>query len=65
MYQAWMCSSCKQGNTTDSDIWDCPGCGEETCERCFDRYAYCRKCAKGKTDEELKRAANAYGFDFD
>ncbi len=55
----WFCESCEQASETKP--WACPGCDEETCDSCFDRYAHCKRCAAGKTDEELREAANARG----
>jgi len=28
--------------------------GKETCDRCFDRFAVCKDCSEGKTEEEVK-----------
>ena len=59
----WVCDSCRKGDYTKP--WDCPGCGEEVCENCFWSFAHCRKCSEGKTDEELRIAANDAGFEFE
>ena len=65
-YRVWICETCGQGHKYRADVWDCPSCSNETCEVCFDRYAHCKACSKGKTDEELRLAANATGaFDFE
>ncbi len=59
----WVCDSCHEA---DEQIpWECPGCGNETCENCFWSFAHCKKCSEGKTDEELLLAANEAGFDFE
>lgn len=62
----WIWSSCRfyQQRFRDN-VWDCPGCAKESCDNCFDRYAHCRDCGEGQTDEELRLAANAKGFDFE
>lgn len=64
-YRAWVCESCSHGQKARLNVWNCPGCGKEICESCFDRYAHCKPCAAGKTDEELRQAANAKGHDFE
>lgn len=65
-FRAWICETCRAFNISRSDIWHCPGCNRECCEKCFDRYAHCKPCSAGKTDEELRLAANATNdFDFD
>ena len=63
-YRAWICKTCQAPQRFRDNIWNCPGCHHEGCDSCFDRYAHCKTCAKGKTDEELRLAANAEGFDF-
>jgi len=64
MRRMWICDSC--GQPSVSIPWSCPGCGRETCEECFDRFGHCKECAAGKTDEELRVAANASGeFEFE
>lgn len=65
MYQAWICEGCSRFNKFLNDIWSCPGCNKEICEKCFSKLAHCHECAKGKTEEDLKIAANAAGWDFD
>ena len=45
--------------------WSCPGCGNEVCEHCFDRFGHCGDCSEGKSDEELRFAANEAGMNFD
>ena len=64
-YHAWICETCGHGQKIRSNVWDCPGCGKESCDDCFERYAHCKMCAAGKTDEELRQAANADGKAFD
>lgn len=64
-YRAWICERCGHGQKFRDNIWDCPGCDKEGCDDCFDRYAHCKACAEGKTDEELRLAANEKGFDFE
>lgn len=64
-YLAWICERCGHGQKFRSNVWNCPGCGKEVCDSCFDRYAHCKECAAGKPDEQLRLAANAAEFDFD
>lgn len=59
----WVCESCEKPSAAKP--WECPGCHEETCEGCFDRFAHCKRCADGKTDDELRTAANANGWEFE
>ena len=61
--RVWQCESCHGIN--DYKPWWCPGCNKETCDACFDRYAHCKTCAVGKSDEELRTAANAAGYNFE
>lgn len=63
--RVWLCNTCRKHNSTRDDIWECPGCGEETCERCFCLYAHCKPCAKGKDEEDLRMTANLAGWDFE
>lgn len=58
----WLCAGC---NGVGELPWDCPGCGKEICERCFDRLAHCKACAEGKTEQELARVGVEHGFPFD
>lgn len=58
-FRAWICETCRRPQKFRANIWDCPGCGKEGCDDCFDRYAHCKACGVGKTDEELRLAANA------
>lgn len=64
-FQAWICERCRHAHKARCSMWDCPGCDKETCDDCFSAYAHCKECAAGKTDEALRLAANAKGFDFD
>ena len=64
MYRAWICERCGHPQRFKENIWDCPGCGKEGCDDCFWIYAHCKECSAGKSDEELRLAANAYGYDF-
>ncbi len=50
--RVWECETCK--GSYPLKPWECPVCGVETCELCFDRFAVCKTCAIGKTDDELK-----------
>lgn len=59
----WVCDSCNESD--ESKPWNCPGCGKEVCENCFDSFAHCSRCTDGKTDKELIEAAKLCGFDFD
>lgn len=61
----WQCETCEEGHTFYYQIWICPGCEKEICENCFDRFAHCKECAKGKTDKELIDAANKLDWDFE
>jgi len=63
-YQAYICEGCGEPHRRRHRIWECPGCGKECCELCFRMFGHCRKCAEGKTEEELRLAANAKGWDF-
>lgn len=65
-YRAWICEACRSPQRFRENIWDCPGCGKEGCDDCFDRYGHCKACSTGKSDEQLRLAANATGdFDFE
>lgn len=59
-FRAWFCETCRRPQKFRDNIWDCPGCGQEGCDDCFDRYMFCHTCSAGKSDEELRVAANAY-----
>lgn len=63
-YRAWICESCGRHQKLRDNVWDCPGCGKECCDGCFDRYAHCKPCAAGKSAEAQRLAANAIGYDF-
>jgi len=64
--QRWLCESCLAAHKARCSMWICPGCGKETCDDCFDRYAHCKTCSAGKSDEELRLAANATNdFEFE
>jgi hypothetical protein len=39
----------------------CPGCGKEICDNCGWSMAHCKDCSQGKTEEQLRLAANATG----
>lgn len=63
MKLGYQCDGCKKFT---SDIpWNCPGCGVEVCELCFDSYAHCKTCCAYLDDEILKRNAYKFGWDFD
>ena len=62
-HRVWQCDTCR--GVSDNEPWECPGCGKETCDSCFDRYTHCRTCSLGKSDEELRTAANKFGYDFE
>ncbi len=64
-FRAWICETCRRPHLFQAVIWNCPGCGKEVCDSCFDRLAHCKTCAAGKSDEELRLAANKKGFDFE
>jgi hypothetical protein len=59
-FRAWICETCRRPQKFRDNIWDCPGCGKEGCDDCFDRYFFCKACSEGKTDEELRVAANTF-----
>lgn len=63
-YYAYLCENCRYPSRVKAHIWNCPGCGKEVCESCFDRLAHCKPCAEGKTDNQLKVIANKEGWDF-
>lgn len=63
MIRGWKCESCNQ--FVRCEPWDCPGCGEETCNQCFSKYAHCEKCSGQDSDEHLVAVANANGYDFE
>jgi hypothetical protein len=65
VYQGWVCERCERARRHRNEIWDCPGCGHETCENCFSVLAHCRPCCEDKTYEQLRRAANNKGWDFE
>lgn len=54
--RVWWCDTCK-GICLEKP-WKCPVCGKEICDNCFDRFAVCRECAAGKTDDEVKTLSN-------
>lgn len=62
--RGWKCDSCGEIDQNGRP-WNCPGCDEEVCENCFDSFAHCEMCAAVKTDEELRLAANAAGWNFE
>lgn len=64
-FRAWICETCRRDSPSREHVWECPGCGVETCERCFDRLAHCKPCGRDKADEELRTAANAKGWEFE
>jgi hypothetical protein len=63
-YRAWICEGCQRPQKFRDNIFDCPGCGKEGCDSCFWMYAHCKPCCDGKTDEQLRLAANEKGWDF-
>ncbi len=63
MRHVWQCDSC--GKVDQKQPWNCPACGAETCEHCFDSYAHCKKCAASVARLDMIRRANAHGWDFD
>lgn len=65
MLRRWICEGCNGPHRVQSGIWDCPGCGKECCDSCFSVYAHCKPCCEGKSDEEMRLAANAKGHDFE
>jgi hypothetical protein len=52
MKRVWQCDTCR--GVSDNEPGHSPGCGKETCDSCFDRYAHCKVCAADKSDEELR-----------
>jgi hypothetical protein len=61
--QGWICEGCGHCGCF-SKPWNCPGCGKEACYYCFWIYAHCKNCCTGKTEEELRLAANKEGWNF-
>lgn len=65
-YRAWICESCKRPQRYRENVWNCPGCGKETCDDCGWMYGHCKPCCEGKEPEALRVAANLTGdFDFE
>ena len=64
-YRVWICETCGKNHSYRKLVWNCPGCDQEVCEGCCDRYAHCKACVAGKTPEVLRLAANAAGFEFE
>lgn len=63
---AYRCESCSQiSYGYYSRPWNCPICGEETCENCFSMYMLCSACAEGYTDEENRARAKEKGFEWE
>lgn len=59
-YRAWVCETCDHAHRSEHGLWgNCPGCQKEVCDWCGDTYMHCKPCSQGKTDEELRLAANA------
>lgn len=58
-HRAWICEGCGRGQVFRDNVWDCPGCGKEGCDSCFWMFGHCKPCSVGKTQEELRVAANA------
>ena len=59
----YQCDSCK--SFTTERPWDCPGCNTETCDKCFDLYAHCKRCSGIHSKLELIEIANLAGWDFE
>lgn len=64
-FWAEVCEACRYQHRMRNQIFACVGCGAECCENCFDRYAHCKACGRGKSDAELVEAANADGWCFE
>lgn len=65
MLIALVCESCLGINKSSRNFYTCPDCKKETCEKCFDRYAFCKECANGRSDQDLELASNEAGYEFD
>jgi hypothetical protein len=51
-----MCDTCNGADT--SKPWNCPICGEETCENCMTGFSICGVCGEGvESDKDLYRMA--------
>lgn len=61
--KCWECENCH--HIDNQKPWNCPACGQEVCESCFNRYMLCRQCTHGLTDLECKVLAKKHGYDFD
>lgn len=59
--RVWQCDTCSQ--LSSEKPWKCPVCGIETCDNCFERYMICRRCATGKTDEQMKALSYWQAYD--
>lgn len=61
----YSCDNCNTayGYGWSYSIWDCPGCGQEVCEDCFDKLAHCKECAEGVAERVLIERANENGYD--
>jgi hypothetical protein len=63
---AWKCDTCGNISYGEADEpWDCPVCGQETCEHCFSYYMVCNKCSEGHTEEEVKQMSTEAGYDWE
>lgn len=60
--QTYKCESCCRYNSNIP--WDCPVCGKETCDYCFDRFGLCKDCSNGKTDSECLELSKRGGWDW-
>jgi len=63
MGKCWKCDTC--GFIDNNEPWDCPVCGKEVCESCFEMYMICKDCADGKTHEEVKIMSEKLGYEWD
>lgn len=66
MKRVYQCEGCDGVWESRNLIYPCAGgCGGEICEHCVTRYAHCHQCEVGKTDDELRKAGIAAGFNFE
>ena len=58
-WRAWVCESCRSPQKFRDNVFECLGCGREICDDCGWAFQFCKPCANGRSDEELRVAANA------
>jgi hypothetical protein len=55
MKTIYQCDNCGTVHINRIWIFSCIDCGKEICDDCMYSWATCKGCAKGKTDEFLKK----------